>query len=99
MPGPDYIEKVLVHARTFKYTAQLINTVGTYMGAPDGSDEEQTAGNELMVVLDQVRTLPIGEHRDLIMSIVTLLVTFSDADELQKWFDNAHAWIEEGLNG
>jgi hypothetical protein len=90
-------EEVLEHAATMALTAQVINTVSAYLSAPDDTEEERAHEDAMVDMMNDIGRMPMIAVQDLVLSLVTLICTIGDEEQLQAYFDFHAAKVKGAL--
>jgi hypothetical protein len=98
MSEPIDKRTVMSHAGIVGLSGELLNIAGAYLGAPEGTEEEQAAEDALTAFLTGVVTLDDDSMSNLLLALASLIVATAPQDDVQAWFDNQAERIAEALD-
>ena len=99
LPGGVGRDDALAHAMSTQVMAQILNLCALYMGAPEGSGEEEIAEQKLSDAIEVVAKHNPTLIGNVILAMASMIVELCEPDDVQKWFDFQQAKITEVLGG
>jgi hypothetical protein len=90
-------EMLLAHHENIGIAANLLNITSVYLGAPEGSGEEEVseqALQEAIMIASAMQPEAIG---NLLLAFTSLICATAPDDEVQRWFDHQAEALREAM--